>query len=231
MLFPLAGIPVLEYDVTFTVTPTSRQGHSSDSVLVNTEALVRNDSGEDLTFPFLVLNTDPGVGAESREAVEPKVLNGSRPVDLDEVDQAQAAELARQRVAAIGADAELQEEVRRWAEVALSRAERTKRGRTRIRHGESRRIVLQQRLRVLPEDGGTYCCEMIAPSPLLTIPVRGRVSVVGLLPFEDDDIRVTVVPELTEQGYSYELGRVKQRQIVSWFWTNDPIFRLGYRYA
>lgn len=231
MLFPLAGIPVTEYDVTFTVTPTSRQGHSSDSVLVNTEALVRNDSGEDLTFPFLVLNTDPGSGAESREAVEPKVLNGSRPVEVDEIDQQQAAELARQRVAAIGADDELQQEVRRWVEAALSRAERTKRGRTRIRAGESRRIVLQQRLRVRGGEDGSYNLEMIAPSPLLTIPVRGRVSVVGLLPFEDDDVRVTVVPELTEQGYGYELGRVKQRQVVSWFWTNDPIFRLGYRYA
>ncbi len=231
MLFPLAGIPVTEYDVTFTVTPTSRQGHSSDSVLVNIEALVRNDSGEDLQFPFLVLNTDPGSGAKSREAVEPKVLNGSRPVGLDEVDEKQAAELARQRVAAIGGDAELQEEVRRWAEAALSRAERTKRGRTRIRNGESRRIVLQQRIRVLPEEDGSYRLEMIAPSPLLTIPTRGRVSVVALLPFEDEDVRVTVVPELTEQAYSYELGRVKQRQVVSWFWMNDPIFRLGYRYG
>lgn len=231
MLFPLSGIPVSEYDVTFTVTPTSRQGHNSDSVMVTVEMLVRNDTGQDIEFPFMVLSTDPGTGAESKEAVEPKVLNGSREVVVDEVDEQQAADLARDRVAAVGADLELQAQVRDWAKAALAQAERTKIGRTKIKSGESRRIVLHQRIRVKPTADGAFHLTLIAPTPLLTVSTRGRVSVVGLLPFEDDDVSVTVIADATEQGFGYELGRVKQRQVVSWFWMNDPIFRLGYRYA
>ncbi|MBQ0893415.1 hypothetical protein KBX37_09960 [Micromonospora sp. U56] len=55
-------------------------------------------------------------------------------------------------------------------------------------------------------------------------------SAYALLPFEDEDVRISVVPELTEQGFGYELTRVKQRQIASWCWQNDSILRLGHRY-
>lgn len=77
MLFPLSGIPAVEYDATFTISPTSRSDHSSDTVLASIEVLVRNDSSERLTFPFMVLSTDSGEGATDPASVEPKVLNGS----------------------------------------------------------------------------------------------------------------------------------------------------------
>jgi len=230
MLFPLEGIPVMEYDVTATISPTSRSGHHSDTALVSVEMLVHNTRSEPIQFPFLVLATDPGTGATNAQSVEPKVLNGSQPVQVDEVDEGLAAQLAQQRVAAVGGDALLQEQVGAWVKRALASAERIRRGRTTIRPGESRRIVVQQRLRVLPDAQGNYRFVTIAPSPLLTVSTRGRVSVYTLLPYEDEDVRIAVVPELTEQGFSYELARVKQRQIVSWFWQNDPILRLGYRY-
>jgi hypothetical protein len=230
MLFPLEGIPVMEYDVTATISPTSRSGHHSDTALVSVEMLVHNTASEPIRFPFLVLATDPGTGAANAQSVEPKVLNGSQPVEIDEVDEGQAAQLAQQRVAAAGGDAQLQEQVGAWAKRALASAERIRRGRTTIHPGASRRIVVQQRLRVLPDAQGNYQFITIAPSPLLTVSTRGRVSVYTLLPYEDEDVRIAVLPELTEQAFSYELARVKQRQIASWFWQNDPILRLGYRY-
>ena len=51
-------------------------------------------------------------------------------------------------------------------------------------------------------------------------------------PFEDDDISVVVStdPSFTETGYGYDLARVKQRQIVSWFWQKRPGVPLGYQY-
>lgn len=235
MLFPLEGIPVVEYDVTLTVTPTSRHGHDSDTVLANTEMLVRNDSAEDISFPFMVMTTDPGDGATDRGSVEPRVLNGSQPVQIeaDELDQDKAAELARQRAAAAGADAGLQETVERWARDALAKAERIRVGRTKIGARSERRIVLQQRLRVQGDEAGTYKLVTIAPSPLLTLGTGGRVSVYALLPFEDADVRVTVLEEsgLTELNFGYELQKIKARQIVSWFWQNDPVFKLAYRYG
>lgn len=68
MLIPESGFPVREYDVAFLVTPTSRFGHASDTVLSITEMQVENTTGEDIRFPFHILTTDPGIGAERRGA-------------------------------------------------------------------------------------------------------------------------------------------------------------------
>ena len=230
MLYPLGGIPVQEFDLTCVVSPTSRLDHHSDTALLSTEMLVVNNTGEAIKFPFLVLNTDSGSGAGDAASVEPKLVNGSRPVTVEEVDQKEAARLAEERVAAVGADADLRAKTRQWVEQALAKAERIRIGRTTIEPGESRRIVSQQRLRILPDAQGNLQFLTIAPSPLFTVLTRGRVSAYVLLPFEDEDVRITVVPELTEQGFGYELSRVKQRQVASWFWQNDPILKVGYRY-
>lgn len=235
MLFPLTGIPVVEYDATFTISPTSRVDHHSDTVLASVEMLVRNDSGERITFPFMVLSTDPGTNAREGASVEPKVYNGSDPVEItaDEVDEDAAAEAAVQRVAAGGGDAQAQQEARDFVRKALASAERRRVGRTTLEPNQSRRIVLQQRLRILPDPDGAYVFRTIAPSPLMTTTVGGRVSVYVLLPFEDPDVSVTVLEDdsRTERGFSYERTQVKQREIVSWFWQNDPLLRLAYRYA
>lgn len=230
MLFPLGGIPVQEYDLTCTISPTSRLAHHSDTALVTTEMLVQNNTGEPIKFPFLVLSTDSGKNVTDSASVEPKIVNGSQPVTVDEVDEVEAARLAQERVAAVGGDPGLQQEVGRWVQQALAKAERIRIGRTTIKPGDSRRILAQQRLRIQPTADGAFQFLTIAPSPLFTVVTRGRVSAYVLLPHEDEDVRVTVVPELTEQGFGYELSRIRQRQVVSWFWQNDPILRLGYRY-
>jgi hypothetical protein len=231
VLYPLGGIPVTEYDVTCTISPTSRLAHHSDTALVSTELVVRNDTGDTIRFPFLVLTTDSGQGAGDPASVAPKVINGSRAVELDEVNEQEAARLAGERVAALGGDPAIQAKATRWVQEALARAERTRIGRTTIKPGESRRIVVQQRLRIQPDANGNFQFVTIAPTPLFTVTVRGRVSVYVLLPFEDDDVRIAPVPELTEQSYGYELTTIKQRKVVSWYWQNDPILKLGYRYA
>ncbi len=230
MLIPQSLLTVQEYDATYVVSPTSKFGHASDSVFATVEMLVHNDQPQAIEFPFLVLNTDPGTGAESRRSVEPQVLNGSREVTLqdDEIDEAQLAETMVQRAQAVGvADAAQLERVRAWGRAVLARAERTKRGRTRIGPGERRRIVLQQRIRVLPENG-RYVFETIAPLPIATLAPRGRVSLTMLLPWEDEDIRVQVL-ERTE-GFEVEQGQVKARKWLAWHWRYDPVFRLVYCY-
>lgn len=234
MLFPLGGIPATEYDATFTIAPTSKFGHSSDTVLAAVEMQIHNTGSERIEFPFMVLSSDPGTGAVEPASVEPRVLNGSQPVWLDEVDEAAAAEAAVQRVAAGGADSAKQEEARQFVLTALRSAERRKIGRTHIEAGAQRRIVLQQRLRVLPDTtDGAFVFQTIAPSPLLTTPAGGRVSVYVLMPFKDGDIQPTVLETdpRTEQGYGFKCTPVQQRDVVSWFWQNDPVLRLAYRYA
>lgn len=231
MLIPSNLLKVVEYDAVFTVTPTSRFSHDSDSVFAVVEMLVENDQQEEIEFPFFVLNTDPGTGAESRASVEPVVLNGSRPVEVtkDEIDENAFAELMVQRAQSAGVSDPAQlEEIRKWARAVLSRAERTRVGRTKIQPGERRRIVLQQRIRILPEADGRYVFETIAPSPIATLATGGRVSLVMLLPWQDDDIRPQIL-ERTE-GFEVEQGQIKARPWVAWHWRNDPIFRLVYRY-
>jgi hypothetical protein len=235
MLIPEAGFPVREYDVAFIVTPTSRFGHSSDTVLSITEMQIQNESGEEIRFPFHILTTDPGLGAESASSVEPKVFNGSREVDVsdEEIDEVRLAELMVERARAGGVSDEADiERVRAWAQTALARAERTKIGRTRIGPNETRRIVLQQRIRVQPDPSGIYTLETIAPIPAATLIPRGRVSVTALLPFEDDDTRLEILEGegQTTRDYAYERGRAKGRLWAAWHWTYDPVFRLVYRY-
>ena len=234
MLFPLGGIPATEYDATFTIAPTSKFGHSSDTVLAAVEMQIHNTGSERIEFPFMVLSSDPGTGATEPTSVEPRVLNGSQPVQLDEVDEQTAADMAVQRVAAGGADPAKQEETRQFVLTALRSAERRKIGRTHIEAGAQRRIVLQQRLRVLPDPSdGAFVFQTIAPSPLLTTPTGGRVSVFVLMPFKDGDVQPTVLGDdpRTERNYGYTLTPVQQRDVVSWFWQNDPVLRLAYRYA
>lgn len=55
----------------------------------------------------------------------------------------------------------------------------------------------------------------------------GRVSVIVLLAWEDEDVRVAVV-ERTE-GYKVEQGQVNRRKWVAWHCKNDPPFRLVYQ--
>lgn len=233
MLFPLGGIPVSEYDVSITIAPTSRVDHTTDTALLNIEAQVRNDTAEDVTFPFAVLLTDSGAGATDPASVEPTVINGSEPVALDELDDAAALAQARQRVQAGGSDPESTERLTAWAAVALDKAQRIRVGRTRIKAGQSRRIVLHQRLRLLPDDDSIFHLVTVAPPPLLTVTTGGRISVYVLLPFQDADATVTVLEDAahTELGFTYKRTQVEQRQIVSWYWQNDPILRLGYRYS
>jgi hypothetical protein len=232
MLIPQGLLTVREYDAVYTVTPTSRFAHHSDSVFATVEMLVVNDQADDVTFPFIVLSTDPGTGAEDRRSVEPRVLNGSREVELEdaEIDEAQLAEVAVQRAQAAGVtDPAKLEQVRSWARQVLARAERTKIGRTRIKAGEQRRIVLQQRLRVLPGPDGQFVFETIAPSPIAALAPGGRMSLMVLLPWEDDDVRPQIVDFTRE--FEAEQGRIKQRQWVAWSWRYDPVFRLVYRYT
>ncbi len=235
MLFPYGGIPAVEYDATFTIAPTSKFGHSSDTVLAAVEMLVHNTGGERIEFPFMVLTTDSGEGASAApESVEPHVINGSQPVTLtDEVDETAAAAAAVDRVAAGGADAEQQEEARQFVLAALRSAERRKVGRTHIEPGVQRRIVVQQRLRIQPEADGVMVFETIAPSPMLTTTLGGRVSVYLLLPYQDSDVMPQVLEDdpRTERRFGYARTQVQQREVISWFWQNDPVLRLAYRYA
>lgn len=239
MLLPIGGIRVDEYDATLLVTPTSRFGHSSDTVLATIEMQVTNDQAEEIEFPFAALNTDPGDGAESADSVEPKVTNGSRAVDLssDAFDDTLRTQLIdgmvqRAQAAGVSDPAEL-EEVRAWALTVLEKARRIKVGRTKIRPQERRRIILQQRLRVLPDDQGRFILDTIAPSPVATLATGGRVSVVALLPWEDEDVK----PQLltgegeTSSGFEFETARIKQRTCAAWHWKNDPVFRLVWKYA
>lgn len=219
MLIPQAGFTALEYDAVFTITPTSRFDHDSDTVLGAIEMLVLNDQAVEVEFPFYILTTDSGEGAGAPASVEPHVLNGSRPVDVtqEDVDEDALAEAMVQRAQAAGVtDATELENVRAWGREAIQRAERTFVGRTRIGPNERRRIVLQQRLRVQPDPNGVFLFRTLAPSPLATTPVGGRISVVALLPWEDDDVRPRIVPEQTEQGFEHQEGTVKQRQWVAW---------------
>src|SRR3712207_4572050 len=78
MLIPQGLLTVREYDLVATVTPTSRFGHASDSVFTTVEMLVVNDQGQEIEFPFVVLNTDSGANADDPRSVEPRLLNGSR---------------------------------------------------------------------------------------------------------------------------------------------------------
>jgi hypothetical protein len=235
MLIPNGMFVVREYDATFTITPTSRFDHDSDTVLATVEMLVENSEQQEIEFPFYVLTTDPGTGATSQESVEPHVLNGSRPVEVqpaDEVDENQFAEVMVQRAQAAGmSDAADLEAVRDWGRRALQAAERAKVGRTRIGPNEKRRIILQQRLRVLPEPDGRFIFETLAPSPVATIPTGGRISVVVLLPWEDEDVKPSVVVEESTRDFEFEQGRIKMRQLAAWHWRNDPLLRLVYRYA
>lgn len=233
MLIPLNLFQVLEYDATFVITPTSRSDHSSDTVLATVELLVHNDQSEDVEFPFVALTTDPGTGATNRSSVQPNVLNGSRPVETDEdsdVDETSLAEraVAQARAAGVTDEDELAS-YRDWAIAVIRRAERTTVGRTRIEPGERRRVVLQQRLRVLPDDDGRFIFETIAPSPLARLATGGRVSVVVLMPWEDEDVKPEVLDKT--EGFEVEQGRIKMRSWTAWFWRNDPLFRLVYRYA
>ena len=232
MLIPMSGLPIREYDATFVITPTSKFDHDSDTVLATVEMLVENNQPEDIDFPFAVLVTDSGDGAENSASVEPHVTNGSRGVAVqpEEIDEEQFAQTVVANVRAAGETDETKiESYRQWAVSAIRRAERTRVGRTKIRPGERRRIILQQRLRVLPGPDGLYRFETIAPSPVGVLQTGGRVSVVVILPFEDDDIRV----EITEAtgDYEHERGSIKTREWAAWHWKNDPIFRLVYRYV
>jgi hypothetical protein len=239
MLIPIGGFHVDEYDETLLVTPTSRFGHSSDTVLATVEMQVTNDQAEEINFPFAVLNTDPGTGAESADSVAPKVTNGSREVELvaEELDEQQKEQLIegmvqRAQAAGVSEPGEL-EKVRGWARTVLEKAQRLKVGRTKIRPSERRRIILEQRIRVLPDDQGRFILDTIAPSPAATLVTRGRVSIAALLPWEDEDTK----PQLltgegeTTPGFEFESGRIKQRTWTAWHWQNDPVFRLAWRYG
>lgn len=230
MLIPNTLLRVLEYDAVYVITPTSRHGHSSDTVLATVEMLVENDQAETIEFPFTVLSSDAGSGADP-ESVRPRVTNGSRAVTLapvDEVDEDALARLSAERARAAGHTEADVRAVEAWTRAALQKAERVHRGRTKLQAGERRRIVLQQRLRVRPDAAGCYLFRTIAPSPIGSLPPGGRVSLTALFPFEDDDVHITV--DRRTEGFGVEHGWLKKRQWIAWYWQNDPLLEIAYRY-
>jgi hypothetical protein len=231
MLIPQAMLRILEYDAMFIVTPTSRANHSSDTVLAVVEMLVENDQQEEIQFPFYIMNVDSGAGALSADSVQPHVLNGSQPVEVEdgEVDEDALATQMVERTQAQGvSDPRVLEWVRGWVRETLARAERVKVGRTRIAPATRRRIILQQRIRV-QEQEGRYTLEVMAPPPIGAIAIGGRVSLFVVLPWEDEDVRIEIL-EKTE-GFEVEAGRLKVRQWVGWHWRNDPVLKVVYRYV
>lgn len=68
---------------------------------------------------------------------------------------------------------------------------------------------------------GRYVFETIAPSPIATLATWGQVSLMVLLPWEDEDIRVQVLE--CSEGVAVEQGQVKECKWVAWHWQNDPV--------
>jgi hypothetical protein len=231
MLFPGSALRILEYDAMFIVTPTSRAGHHSDTVLAVVEMLVENDQPEEIEFPFYIVNIDSGLNAASAESVQPHVLNGSQPVEVqdEEVDEQALADMMVERAKTQQgiSDPRVLEWIGQWVRETLARAERVKIGRTRIAPSTRRRIILQQRIR-LQESDGRFTLEVMAPPPIGAIAIGGRVSLFVIFPWEDEDVRIEVL-EKTE-GFEVESGRLKVRQWVGWHWRNDPVLRVVYRY-
>jgi hypothetical protein len=100
----------------------------------------------------------------------------------------------------------------------------------RVDRNERRRIILQQRIRVQPDDQGRLILDTIAPTPASALVTGGRVSIAALLPWEDEDVKPQILTGdgETTQGFEFEQGRVKQRPWVAWHWKNDPVFRLAW---
>lgn len=102
--------------------------------------------------------------------------------------------------------------------------------------GEGNRVVrFFTRLPVIQEPDGTYKFSELVPREFLQLVTHGDFSVVVFIPRPAQGYDTQPLYNVELVDYSQEAGpavvKVAERQAVGWYWRQDPILTVRYRYA
>jgi|GEM_PF-3531281 len=82
-------------------------------------------------------------------------------------------------------------------------------------------------------DDRTFELSVIGPLPSFVIQAGGSISLIAILPRATSTVNAVALREPTNEGSAIE-GKVEyevgSRPVLGWFWQNDPLFRIRYRY-
>lgn len=226
-LSPLMNVPIIRQDTTIDVVSKGDGTHAVDEVVVTTtiDLAADIDPNEPVTV-LLPMATDAQQKAllrwsEDDPATESVTFD---PVERSAYDQAVAD--------AVG---DLQEEDRKEHEKAakaIAKAAKSFSQAVLVVKPGQRRLRFFYVIAAKRADDGTYRADVLGPLSSFVLQAGGSLSVIALLARGTALVEahaytdpVNLTGELTT-----EQATVAGRHILGWSYTNDPLFRITYRY-
>lgn len=230
-LQPLNNIPVRIVDTTIDVVArgTGGQDHDDVFVTVQLELLGDIDTSEPATL-ILPLASEAQQQPLLRYTDEP--ITGAQVFTFDDVERSVYDEQVVERLEAL-ADGASKKEQKRLA-TAISRATKSLSATVIEVQPGQRQLRLFYGIAADRVADKEFEFSVIGPLPSFVIQAGGSIGVVTLLPRNTSVVSAEGLTDPNNPGSAIQRtdgGIIGARFVTGWFWQNDPLFRVRYRYA
>jgi hypothetical protein len=226
---PLNNIPVRTVNTIIDVVSRGDGTHQQDDVFVTVdlELLADVDPGQEAT---LILP----LAAEAQQApilrYTDKPINGAQVFTFDEVERSVYDQQVVDRLEAL-ADGATKKEQRSLA-TAIGRAAKSLSATViQIAPGQ-RRLRLFYAIAADKVADREFEFSVIGPLPSFVIQAGGSIGVITLLPRNTTVVTAEGLTDPNNPGSAIQRtdANLAARPLLGWFWQNDPLFRVRYRY-
>jgi len=226
-LSPLINVPISRQDSVIDVVSKGDGSHEADEVFVTTTILLQQDldPSQDVTL-ILPMGMEAAQKPLLRYLADDIQTNAFSfdPVDRSVYDQAVADALG-------GLDTAQREAEQRLADAISQAAGSFSQAVLAVRPGQ-RQLRFFFTIAARRVEERTFEFQLLGPLASFVIQPGGSISVVAIQPQNTTLVEAIGLQDPTNPGSA--LGQTEAdlggRHCIGWFWRNDPLFRVRYRY-
>lgn len=228
-LAPLTNVPIAKLDSVLDVVSEGDGTHDHDEVLISSTMILAGDL--DGAGPATLILPLSGEGAQQpllryvNDDVRAQTVIAFDPVERSQADQRVADALARL------ADGETKTEAKKLAAAIKAVAKGWSQAVLTVQPGERQlRFFFSVAAKKVAER--EYQFEILGPLASFALQTRGSIGVVCLLPTGTTLVDAQALTDPNNPGSALPRtdASLGGRPCFGWQWTNDPLFRVRYRY-
>lgn len=229
MFEELKDVPIKEIDVVVEVVSGGDGSQEQDQVMVTANLELTADIDDEEALLLLPLAS----GAQQQPVVRyvDQHVKDAFQFDVDVVDRSAYDKELIERLQKMEDGTSKKEE--RDALTAMRRcADGLSAAVVRVQPGQ-RQLRLFYTVAAKKVEDKLFEFEVMGPLPSFVIEQRGSISAIMVLPRETSVDSAVGLKDPKDEGSVIEKGEatLAKRPVVGWFWPNDPLFRVRYRYA
>ncbi len=226
---PLNNIPVRNIDTTIDVVSRGDGSHSQDDVFVTVglDLVGDIDTSEPAT---LILPLASEAQQEPLLRYTDAPIRGAQVFTFDEVERSVYDQQVVDRLEKLGDGASKKEQ--RAVATAVGRAAKSLSSTiVEVKPGQ-RRLRLFYSIAADKVADREFEFSVIGPLPSFVIQTGGSIGVIALLPRSTQVVSAEALTDPNNPGSALPRtdATLANRPAMSWFWQNDPLFRVRYRY-